>query len=225
MRKKGLSFNRGSQSYKRNIHYNTSGKTFLIVTEGEKTEVNYFTELRKRLKLSSVDIKIVSGKGNDITKLIQIAEDMITQRDKDSKRNIQIVQYDEVWVVYDREGEHSPQRKKTKIAESDSHKNIHLAYSDPCFEYWLLSHKKYTTAPFPDCKSVTNELKKVWDGYKKNLIVTHEDLDNIPEAILNADKCRIFHQKSGGSGNPSTDVDILVKNLNKASREGNRFQL
>jgi len=218
--KKSRSFNRNPQSYKRNIHYKYSGKSFLIVTEGEKTEVNYFRQLRKRLRLSVLSIEIIPGKGKDIEKLKQIAEEKIAKRDKESKSNLQIVQYDEVWIVFDREGQNSPQRKKTKRVESGSRKkNIHLAYSDPCFEFWLLLHKINTTKPFPNCKSVINELKKVWDGYKKNIQFTSPDLENIPEAIKNAKKCREYHIKSNGSGNPSTRVDILVENLNNTSRE------
>jgi DNA-binding transcriptional ArsR family regulator len=36
---------------------------------------------------------------------------------------------------------------------------IKFAVSDPAFEYWLLLHEHYTTAPFSDCDALVSRLK------------------------------------------------------------------
>lgn len=44
---------------------------------------------------------------------------------------------------------------------------IHLCYCNPCFEYWLLLHFKYTLGPFGACENVFDELTDEIDGYEK----------------------------------------------------------
>ena len=43
----------------------SSGQSFLIVTEGEKTEPQYFYALRDRLRLAATDVDIEHPKGTD----------------------------------------------------------------------------------------------------------------------------------------------------------------
>jgi uncharacterized protein len=48
------------------------------------------------------------------------------------------------------------------------------------------------------------------------------DLDKLKRgfliAVKSAERCRKFHEGCGSSGNPSTDIDGLVRELNKAAR-------
>ena len=56
-----------------------SGSSFLIVTEGSKTEPNYFKALRDRLRLVAADVDIEHPEGTDPIVLTQHA---ITRRDE-----------------------------------------------------------------------------------------------------------------------------------------------
>ena len=136
------------------------------------------------------------------------------------------IAYDEVWVVFDLEKPHDERRKlaaeamKTKKAAG-----IKFAFSDPCFEFWLLLHEDYTTAQFADCDQVIKRLKGFWKNYSKGMRPTTEFLSKIPIAVVRAERCRKHHETSGGDGNPSTMVDILVRQLNSATRSQLQFKL
>jgi hypothetical protein len=136
------------------------------------------------------------------------------------------VAYDEVWVVFDMEKPHDKRRKLAAEAMSlGQAAGIQLAWSDPCFEFWLLLHESFTTAHFADCNRVIERLKPHWKSYSKGQSPTTEFLDKIPIAIMNAERCRQHHASSRGDWNPSTRVDILVRQLNSARRSHLQFKL
>jgi len=102
-------------------------------------------------------------------------------------------------------------------------KGIKFAASDPAFEYWLLLHEYYTTAPFSDCDALISRLKQFWTDYDKGRSPAPEFLEKIPTAVMHAERCRKLHQEIGGAKNPSTDVDHLVRSLNLATRPHLQF--
>lgn len=160
----------------------SSGQSFLIVTEGLKTEPNYLELLRKRLHLAAADVEIVHPNGTDPVTLTERA-----------------------------------------IELRDLRKGIKFAASDPAFEYWLLLHEYYTTAPFSDCDALISRLKQFWTDYDKGRSPAPEFLEKIPTAVMHAERCRKLHQEIGGAKNPSTDVDHLVRSLNLATRPHLQF--
>jgi hypothetical protein len=89
----------------------------------------------------------------------------------------------------------------------------------------LLLHEEYTTAPLEDCAQVTKRLRVFWENYDKGLSPAPEFLEKIPIAVVHAERCRKHHETSGGDGNPSTMVDVLVKQLNSATRGHCQFKL
>ena len=103
--------------------------------------------------------------------------------------------------------------------------DIKFAVSDPAFEFWLLLHVDYTTAPMDACDRVISRLKKFWKNYTKGATPAPEFLDKTPTAVVHAERCRKHHATSGGGGNPSTQVDMLVRCLNAATRSHRQFKL
>jgi hypothetical protein len=200
------------------------GKTFLIVTEGKKTEPSYFVAIRDRLNLGkAVDIR--HPEGTDPLTLTKAAIQMRSDREEQAKGGLAIA-YDEVWVVFDMEKPHDQRRKLAaeamKIGESAG---IQFAWSDPCFEFWLLLHERFTTAHFAECDRVIERLKPHWKNYSKGQSPTLEFLEKIPTAVTNAERCRKHHESSLGDWNPSTRVDVLVRQLNSARRSHLQFPL
>jgi hypothetical protein len=60
-------FARGPAAYRRGKpRFQPSGKAFLIVTEGEKTEPNYLKALRNRLQLNAAEVEILQFKLGDM---------------------------------------------------------------------------------------------------------------------------------------------------------------
>jgi hypothetical protein len=196
----------------------SSGQSFLIVTEGLKTEPNYLELLRKRLHLAAADVEIVHPNGTDPVTLTKRAIELRDARKKQARRNLAI-EYDEVWVVFDLEKPHDQRRQLAVQAQAlKGVQGLKFAVSDPAFEYWLLLHEHYTTAPFSDCDALVRHLKEFWTDYDKSHSPSPEFLEKLPTAVMHAERCRKFHQQVGGVKNPSTDVDNLVRSLNLATR-------
>lgn len=219
--------NRGKRSardYGRPRRFEISAKKILIVTEGKNTEINYFKALRTRLKLSATDIQVIHPEGTDPVTLTQEAVRLRNLRKKNDPQN----PYDEVWVVFDLEKQYDERRRKAKKArEIPGAKGIQFIESDPSFEYWRLLHEPngYTTRFFHDCDSVQKELKKHCPAYSKSEIPNEATLNQIPTAVERAKRCRKHHEESGGNGNPSTNVDLLVRSMNGSTRMHLQFPL
>ncbi len=223
---KKRAFARGPSAYRRGKpQFPSSGKAFLIVTEGEKTEPNYFKVLRDRLQINAAEVEIVHPAGTDPITLTKKAIELREARRKLAKKGFAIA-YDEVWVAFDLEKPHDERRRLAEQAMGMKQAaEIRFAISDPCFEFWLLLHGEYTTSPFVDCDSVVKRLEKHWPAYSKGQPPSQPFLGKLPVAMTNAQRCREHHRSNEGDGNPSTKVDVLVKNLNAATRGHLQFQL
>jgi len=215
---------RTARYYGRPNRFEASAKTILIVTEGKDTEVNYFEALRNQLKLSATDLEVIHPEGTDP---ITLTKKAIKLRDARKKADPE-KSYDEVWVVFDLEKQHDERRSQARDARNiRGARGIKFSESDPSFEYWRLLHEKdaYTTKFFPDCTAVYKELIKHCPTYSKSEHPSSETLSKIPLAVKNALKSRKYHQHSGGNGNPSTNVDLLVRSMNGATRKNLQFTL
>ena len=216
-KKKG---HRKAGDYRRPIETRSKGKSILIVTEGEVTEKKYFEALCRKLDLKASRVKVVHPEGTDPITLTKAAISLRKAREKEAKRSPVLVPFKEVWVVFDLEQQHDERRVQAKKAQGIGGKGIKFIESDPSFEYWRLLHEEdcYTTKFFPDKKAVITELsKKLGYKYDSNEAPTVETLNKIPIAVKHAQRCRKYHEDSGGNTNPSTNVDLLVRSMNEAS--------
>lgn len=214
-------FARGSSSYRRRtLARPISGKTFLVVTEGKNTEPNYLKAIRDRFQLAIENVEIHHPNGTDPITLTNKAIELRDERKKLAKKGNGVA-YDEVWVVFDLEKPNDERRKQAVKAMSIKDVNdIKFAISDPCFEYWLLLHEEFTTAQLADCSAVTARLTGSLPEYNKgSWIPPVEFLNKLPAAVTHAVRCREYHKDTGGDGNPSTDMDLLARSLNDATRE------
>ncbi|HNY25961.1 MAG TPA: RloB family protein [Candidatus Sumerlaeota bacterium] len=195
-----------------------SGKKFLIVTEGEKTEPNYFKKLRKYLGLRT-NVEVVHPDATDPITLVNEAKELRAKREREAKKRPDRVEYDEVWVVFDLEKIHDERRRLAGEAiEKARNSAIRVAYSDPSFEYWLILHEKYTAAPLQDGDESIKRLKEYWPEYEKNQEFPEKFIKKYPTATQNAERVRQYHEESGNDGmnrNPYTEVDCLVQSLTK----------
>jgi hypothetical protein len=216
---------RGSKHYqRRKPKYPSTGKAFLIVTEGEKTEPNYFIALRERLQLKATNVVLIHPEGTDPITLLKKAIELRSERKRESKKGSGVA-YDEVWIVYDLEKPHDERREIAKRARAlKEAEGIKFGESDPCFEFWLLLHKEFTTAQFVDCDAVIVRLKNHVPDYSKGWTPSAEFLNKLLDAIERAQRCRKHHKDTNGDGNPGTAVDILTSNLNRATRPDLRIK-
>lgn len=194
-----------------------SGDTFLIVVEGEGTEIQYFTGLRDTLlRRKAFEVEVHHPPVTDPVRLVQAAIDSKAARAEAASESM-AVNYDQVWVVMDRERQHCERREQIpKARELAAENGILIAVSNPCFEFWLMLHYRDRPGPFRDSKHCHSELRKHIPNYSKTRLPLAELLerDRIGKATKRAKQCENYHADSGGDGNPSSEVYKLLLALN-----------
>ena len=195
---------RSQDSFRRNPP-RFSGDLFLIVCEGEKTEPNYFNELKRRLKIHPLQVEVYGKEcGPDPLSVVKYA------RDKKKKPRRDGLNFDQVWCVVDKDT-HTNLAEALNMAESNK---IKICLSVPSFEFWYLLHFRYTTSPFKDADALIRELRQYLkeQTYLKNSPPMDELMPFLETAITNSARVR-KNSKTSGQENPRTDVDLLISEL------------
>ena len=139
----------------------------------------------------------------------------------------EFAKFDEIWIVFDADyylRDHKNRfHKLTEGVGCAKANGINIALSNPCFEYWLLLHLDFTTAPMSSCDEVVDHIndtkvlnrKLGRDDLKEDKIaraVIPIFVDKVEQAVTNARNVRHFHKTSGCvfPPTPSTDVDKLI---------------
>lgn len=202
------------------------GDSFLIVTEGKVTEPVYMSLLRSYLQLPAVQIKIAPGDASDPRHVIRSAAREKKEHSQRAKKGhlgaAEPSRYDHVWAVIDtdvavRNGIWND------VSQLAARSKVKLAHSTPCFEYWILLHLHYTTAPLVDGDAAKTAVRRaLQNDYCTNREVTERTfsglIPNWQAAQACAERVRKFHLDAGTPlpADPSTDVDLLVRSLYEA---------
>lgn len=119
----------------------------LIVCEGEKTEPQYFNDIRREYRLPSTFIRVLhSEEGTQPRQIVDFAEEKFSETRE----------FDRVYAVFDRD-QHLTYADAIARAEqlngklrNDAKQNVvfEAAVSVPCFELWLLLHFENIQAYF-----------------------------------------------------------------------------
>ena len=201
--------------------------SFLIVTEGTKTEPFYFQGLKTRV-LDSVEGKIdvvplieIQGEGKNTESLVEAAVRL--------NRNADII-YQHIWVVMDKDDFPNFDQAISK-AES---MGFHAAWSNQSFEYWIYLHFHYTDAAMHR-DELNRKLSQIFKDnnigegkYQKDNDNIYEDINKGPgstsRAIANAKKRMTEYdprKTSPSKYDPGTTVHVLVEQLmNYINAEG-----
>lgn len=205
------------------------GDAFLIVTEGTVSEPVYFDLLLRDLQLSVVRVKVQPGDASDPRHVIRTAEREAKEQVRKAKKGTLAIneppKFDHVWAVVDSDVavRHGFWNDVQQLAAS---RKVTLAYSTPCFEFWLLLHiAGFTTrTDLVDGNTAKKAVKHALGrDYSTNEQVAKEViaefLPNWPNAVKYAERVRHHHQKAGTPqpANPSTEVDRLVRAMNDSS--------
>ncbi len=186
-------------------------KRTLIVCEGSKTEPHYFKSLIRSLGLRATSILVIGEECESAP--ISVFEYADTLYREDGS-------FDEVFCVFDRDRHPSFDRACSAISQHSS-RAFRAVVSNPCFEYWLLLHFRYTRAPFvaqganSPGDMVVKAVKDAWPDYTKGRQDVFSQLNRegrTQQAIENAKRARI-DATATGEPNPSTDVDVLIERL------------
>jgi hypothetical protein len=168
------------RGYRKSISFSKRG---LILTEGE-TEENYFKGLisqeKYRRKFQSIDVDIHKPKDHSPVGLVKKAKEMIKTAKREKNK------YDFVWVVFDKDG-HANLPEAFELARS-SNPEIKIAFTTPCFEYFVLLHFKKTTKPFAKCDDVISQIKRDHlDTYEKAINIFDILLDHKETGMVNGE--------------------------------------
>ncbi len=214
--------NRSRDSFRRGrAPVRNSGDVFLIVTEGEVTEPEYFRAVVSALRMSTIDVEVAHSKtGSDPLSVVAHADGLNKARNKAVRKGSPtLVKYNQVWVIFDQEGIHNGRDWQNAIHQAKA-KGFNVVFSNPSFEFWLLLHHEYTTASFGDSSAVERRLRSRVGSYcKRRGQVDYGGLyiPKTEEAITNARLVRADHARTGAT-NPDTDADKLVVEMNKQAK-------
>ena len=177
---------------------------YLIVCEGKQTEPNYFNGLKKKINEkygTKVDVLIpnieIKGTGENTTALVKYTDKFVNYSNK---------RYGQVWVVFD---------KAIKTCD------YNVAWSNPNFELWLLSHFKKVNR-YISKDNVLQELSKEFQEkdlgeYTKNDINIFEKVtseEGLHTAIKNCEYMEELNKNGQASQrNPMTKVYQIIDGL------------
>lgn len=188
---------------------------YLIVCEGKQTEPNYFDGLKRKINekygrkvdvvIPSIDVK---GTGLNTVSLVEYTKKVVNQANK---------MYGQVWVVFDKD-DYNDEQFNYAINSSD----YNIAWSNPNFELWLLSHFKKATR-FVTKEQVLAELKREFANnrlgtYKKNGKDIFEKVTRDNRIDMAIKNCKQMEQvtkdnKKYSDKNPTTMVYKIVEDL------------
>lgn len=206
---------------KRKHEYKTAKtNSYLIVTEGERTEPLYFKGMQKLIqeKIGGVVDVIeqplidVHGEGCATTRLVEVADKII--------KDVKII-YQNVWIVFDKDDFND----FDQAIQEAVNRGYNVAWSNQSFEYWLYLHFYYSDSALHrhQWNDKLDEIFKKYNlgngTYQKN----YEDIynmvdiyDGVNTAIKHAKRRMAGFKKSGNipsQYDPGTMVYKLVESL------------
>lgn len=191
----------------------------LIVTEGSRTEPDYFRMLINELGLTSAKVKIVGEGGAAPISVAREAERILNLDDD----------FEKIYCVFDRDchvtySEALRAIQGISIRKENKNKVILAITSIPCFEFWYLLHVSESRKPYNGVKSPADELISdleryaVFKEYEKCSCTKF--FDNISGQRSQAiERSKRFLQQAKDEGaqdfheNPSTRVHLVVESL------------
>ena len=217
---------RGARKQRRYEYKKQKANSFLIVTEGERTEPLYFKGIQNLIQektggvVEIVEAPLIDiyGEGCATGKLIEITERIV----KEAK-----IMYQNIWIVFDKDDFDD----FDKAIIDGINKGYKIAWSNQSFEYWLYLHFHYSDSALhrEDWNEKLNEIFKQYSlgngTYQKN----YEDIynmvniyDGVNTAIKNAKRRMADYEKSMNKPSkydPGTTVYYLVEELKQYLEE------
>lgn len=185
-----------------------------IFFEGSNSEPDYFYALERLYTCSLIKLVPMKRAGspkNIVTACLQ-KKKYLASRAASYEKN------DEIWAVFDKDNFQC----FDSSVEICRHHNIRVGFSNPCFELWLVLHKKEFNKPVTS-KQIQRECDKLYPGYSENGKTLNFDsiLNNLSEAEARAEKLREMHKREEEKDyfSPSTSIDKLTNRIKKISSQ------
>lgn len=186
----------------------------LVVCEGTETEPNYLRSLRRAIGLSTLEVEIV-GEGVEIVGVVAEAIRRRDERETAAEGSNRLAPFDEVWCVADTERKKdnpSWERGVDRARATD----LKLAWSNPCFEFWLLLHFELIGRSFDGYAVLRPFLSRHLRRYEKSMDCFEQLAPRVPTAIENSKTIHRGQWQNTPKSiecNPGTTVHELVERL------------
>ena len=200
-------------------HKSAGYDRILIVTEGKKTEPQYFQEICSEYRLCSTNVAVQYCElGTAPIQVIEYARQLFEQGDR--HKGIRPKSFDQIYAVFDRDEHHSYfealtcAEKFNNTLKNDEKKIVlfKAIASVPSFELWLLLHYEDIQAPIQRAE-VLKLLKRSIPDYEKNMRGTFDtSKEYLQIATQRADKLAGSFTAYSDTG-PFTAIAELVKRL------------
>jgi hypothetical protein len=146
------------RSFRRLLGRRRYRKLFVVSPEGSKTEPQYFSLLNSQFAVVRI-LCLGHRYGQSPDRVLRAMDSYLSE--------VGLRDTDEAWLVIDRD------RWPTDAIDrlhswACSHRNTHLAVSDPCFEYWLLLHFEVGDG-VPGRQGCIDRLKRHLPNYDKSV--------------------------------------------------------
>lgn len=211
---------RAERKQRRHEYKVPKANSYLIVTEGKRTEPFYFNGLKKLIaekvggmvNVIEAPMIDIEGKGTSTGKLIELAEKIV----KEAK-----VIYQNIWIVFDKDDFED----FDQAIKEGTERGYHIAWSNQSFEYWLYLHFNYTDSALhrDEWNRKLDEIFKQYQlgdgGYRKNYENIYElvdTFDGVNTAIRNAKRRMSGYdplREKPSQYDPGTQVHCLVEEL------------
>lgn len=185
---------------------NKSVNSLWIFCEGD-TERNYFAQLKAVERIRGLQIRPVTCEDKNIVGLVNYSIKYL-------QHNRDFLEGDSIVYVFDRDKNTNEDFKKAKEIVNDP--NLQLILSNPCFEFWILSHFELYTEPMQP-KLLKAKLRKHMGLYKKSdPNIYNNTKEKLETAIKNSKKIHQMYLKKKiemlcEESNPSTMVFQLIE--------------
>lgn len=217
---------REARKQRRHEFKTPKANSYLIVTEGERTEPIYFNGIKKLIQDSvggRVDVVEsptidVRGEGCATSKLLEVTEQIV----KDAK-----IMYQNIWVVFDKDDF----LDFDQAIRCGDEKGYKVAWSNQSFEYWLYLHFNYSDSALHrhEWNSKLDDIFKQygWGSYQKNCkdIFTYMNLYGGVDTAIKFAKRRMSGFETSGMKpseyDPGTTVYKLVEELKQYYEQEN----
>lgn len=217
---------REARKRRRYEYKETKINSYLIVTEGERTEPLYFKGIQRliqskregRIDIIEVPHIDICGAGCATGKLIEKTDEIISKAK---------IIYQNVWVVFDKDDFDD----FDQAIQDGTERGYKIAWSNQAFEYWIYLHFYYSDSALhrDNWSEKLDELFKQYNlgngRYQKNYENIYEMLDmydGVNTAVKNA-KRRMAGFREGNDVpsqyDPGTNVHLLVEELKSYLKE------
>ena len=186
-------------------------KRFVLFCEGKNTEPGYFEAIKRYYVSTLVEIECVPAAGVPLT-IAKRAKAHVRSHGRHRRDSFE--KDDEVWAVFDRD-EHIHFAEAVNLCHDQG---IRVARSNPCFELWLILHKREFDAVL-DRHQILKQLERVRPDYLKDSKTL--DFDDLVVDAHDAEtraKRQLARRAEEGApyNNPSTTVCLLTAAIRDA---------